>query len=108
MLLCKGGIVKVFDKKNKPRPVAGQPRRRLPEPTRRTSSTRSGPAASPPPTSRSATSRPRSATSATSPRGVGRTLRFDPAAEQIVGDEEAARLLRRTYRDGHWAVPRGV
>ncbi len=39
---------------------------------------------------------------------VGRTLRFDPAAERIVGDEEAAALLRRTYRPGHWAVPKGV
>jgi predicted dehydrogenase len=40
---------------------------------------------------------------------VGRTIRFDPAAEQIAGDEEANRLVRRTYREGgHWAVPKGV
>jgi predicted dehydrogenase len=39
---------------------------------------------------------------------VGRVLRFDPQAEQVVGDAEANRLVRRTYRDGHWAVPRGV
>jgi hypothetical protein len=38
-----------------------------------------------------------------------RTLRFDPAAEKIVDDEEANALLTRTYRaDGHWAIPRGV
>ena len=39
---------------------------------------------------------------------VGRVLHFDPAAEQITGDEEANRLVRRTYREGHWAIPTGV
>jgi predicted dehydrogenase len=39
---------------------------------------------------------------------VGRVLHFDPATEQITGDEEANRLVRRTYREGHWAVPKGV
>ncbi len=39
---------------------------------------------------------------------VGRVLHFDPKNEQFTGDEEAARLVRRTYREGHWAVPRGV
>jgi predicted dehydrogenase len=40
---------------------------------------------------------------------VGRSLEFDPQAEQIVGDAEASRLLSRTYRSGgHWAVPQGV
>ncbi len=39
---------------------------------------------------------------------VGRTLRLDSAAERIEGDEEAAALLRRTYRPGHWAIPAGV
>jgi predicted dehydrogenase len=36
---------------------------------------------------------------------VGRTLRFDPQTEQIVGDDEAAKLVRREYRD-HWATPK--
>lgn len=36
---------------------------------------------------------------------VGRNLRFDPKAEQVLGDEQASRLLGRTYRKGHWAVP---
>lgn len=36
---------------------------------------------------------------------VGRTLHFNPDTEQIVNDEEAAPLVRRTYRDGHWSVP---
>ncbi len=39
---------------------------------------------------------------------LGRSLRFDPKSEQIQGDDEAAHLLRRTYRDGHWAVPKGA
>jgi predicted dehydrogenase len=39
---------------------------------------------------------------------TGRMLHFDPAAEKITGDEEAALFVRRTYREGHWAVPKGV
>lgn len=39
---------------------------------------------------------------------LGRTLRFNAAAERIIGDAEAHALLTRAYRDGHWAVPRGV
>jgi predicted dehydrogenase len=40
---------------------------------------------------------------------VGRSLDFDPQAEQIVADQEASDLLTRTYRaGGHWAVPAGV
>ena len=39
---------------------------------------------------------------------VGRVIRFDPRGETIFGDPEAAAMLRRTYREGHWAVPRGV
>jgi hypothetical protein len=38
---------------------------------------------------------------------VGRALRFDPTTEQIAGDADANRLLRRPYRD-HWATPNGV
>lgn len=39
---------------------------------------------------------------------VQRTLHFDPQTEQIKGDDEANKLVRRTYREGHWAVPKGV
>jgi hypothetical protein len=39
---------------------------------------------------------------------VGRVLQFDPQTEQVAGDAEANRLVRRTYREGHWAVPKGV
>ncbi len=37
---------------------------------------------------------------------VGRVLHFDPKTEQIVGDEEAAKLVRRQYRADHWAAPK--
>jgi predicted dehydrogenase len=39
---------------------------------------------------------------------LGRTLKFDPAKEQFIADDEANKLVRRTYRDGHWAVPKAV
>ncbi len=39
---------------------------------------------------------------------LGRSLRFDPQKEEILGDEEANALVRRQYRAGHWAVPKGV
>lgn len=39
---------------------------------------------------------------------VGRTLNFDPEREQILNDSHANAMLHRSYRDGHWAVPRGV
>ena len=37
---------------------------------------------------------------------TGRALTFDPAKEQLLGDDAAAKLLRREYRD-HWATPQG-
>jgi predicted dehydrogenase len=39
---------------------------------------------------------------------LGRTLSFDPVREEFLGDDGANRLLRRTYREGHWAVPKGA
>lgn len=38
---------------------------------------------------------------------LGRTLTFDPATEIILGDPEANRLVKRTYRD-HWSAPKSV
>jgi hypothetical protein len=38
---------------------------------------------------------------------LGRTLRFDPATEQVIGDDEANRLLRGTYRPPY-VVPEEV
>jgi hypothetical protein len=35
---------------------------------------------------------------------LGRSVRFDPATEKIVGDEEATRLSRPVYRDP-WKFP---
>jgi predicted dehydrogenase len=39
---------------------------------------------------------------------VGHTIHFDPKTEQIKDDAEASKFLRRTYREGHWAVPKDV
>jgi len=30
---------------------------------------------------------------------LGRSIRFDPATEQVIGDEEAQKLLRGAYRE---------
>jgi hypothetical protein len=35
---------------------------------------------------------------------TGRPVRFDPAAQAIVGDPESSRLLGRAYRK-HWSTP---
>jgi hypothetical protein len=29
---------------------------------------------------------------------LGRTLKFDPEGEKVIGDEEATKMLRGTYR----------
>jgi hypothetical protein len=40
---------------------------------------------------------------------LGRSIRFDPNQEHILGDEEANALLSRNYREGgHWGIPAGV
>ncbi|MFM7161520.1 MAG: hypothetical protein ACKO3P_14290, partial [Planctomycetaceae bacterium] len=36
---------------------------------------------------------------------VQRTLQFDPETGDLVGDPQAAELLGRKYRPGHWATP---
>jgi hypothetical protein len=36
---------------------------------------------------------------------LGRSIRFDPAAETFPSDSEAATLVSRAYREGHWAAP---
>jgi predicted dehydrogenase len=38
---------------------------------------------------------------------LGRSLRFDPALEQVVNDAEAQRLVGREYR-AHWGRPKGA
>ncbi len=39
---------------------------------------------------------------------VGRSLEFDPTKLQIVGDDEANRLLGREYRRSHWGTPQNL
>lgn len=36
------------------------------------------------------------------------TLKFDPVKEQFIDTEDANKLLRRTYREGHRATTKGV
>ena len=38
---------------------------------------------------------------------LGRSIELDPQTEQTL-DPEAQELLKRTYRDGHWSVPKQV
>jgi predicted dehydrogenase len=40
---------------------------------------------------------------------LGRSIRFDPATERILSDDEAAAMLSRKYREGgHWGIPTGA
>ena len=39
---------------------------------------------------------------------VGGSFRFDATHERIIGNGHASQLVRRSYRQGHWAVPKGV
>jgi predicted dehydrogenase len=39
---------------------------------------------------------------------LGRTLEFDAKTEKFPKDSQADALVRRPYREGHWAVPKGV
>jgi predicted dehydrogenase len=39
---------------------------------------------------------------------TGKALTFDPASERITSDAAADALVRRRYREGHWAAPKGV
>lgn len=39
---------------------------------------------------------------------LGRTLKFDPEKEQVVNDAAANQMVRRKYREGHWAVPKNL
>jgi predicted dehydrogenase len=36
---------------------------------------------------------------------TGRAINFDPQAGSVTGDDEAAKMVGRRYRDGHWAAP---
>lgn len=106
MILAKSGTVNLFDRKGKPRPLEGEPPKRPSHQQDFLDAIRLG--------------RQPSAeiglgflSAALCHLGnistrVGRTLHLDPATGQVLGDDEAARLQRRSYRDGHWAIPRGV
>lgn len=39
---------------------------------------------------------------------TGRVIRFDPVKEAVLGDDDAQKMVQRSYRPGHWATPKGV
>ena len=39
---------------------------------------------------------------------TGVALLFEPTQERVTNHADAAALVRRQYREGHWAVPKGV
>jgi predicted dehydrogenase len=39
---------------------------------------------------------------------TGQALRFDPQKEHFIDCDEANALLARSYREGHWAAPKGA
>ncbi|WP_422925175.1 Gfo/Idh/MocA family protein [Singulisphaera sp. PoT] len=39
---------------------------------------------------------------------LGRTLEYDGKAEAVTSEPDGARLVSREYREGHWAIPKGV
>ena len=104
MVLSKKGLVKVFDGKNAPRPLPGEPPKMLGHQEDFVDAIRNGR----PPTAEIGIGH----VSATLchlgniATRIGRSVRFDPATERIVGDDEAASLARRSYREDHWAVPK--
>ncbi len=105
MLLSKKGILKVFDAKNRPRPLADKPPSGSSHQEDFLRAVRTGgmPAAEIGIGFVSASLCHLGNIAAR----VGRTLRFDSDKEQILGDSEATNLLGRVYREGHWAVPKG-
>ena len=38
---------------------------------------------------------------------VGGVLNFDPAKERITNNPQGDALVKREYRDDHWAIPQG-
>lgn len=37
-----------------------------------------------------------------------KTVHFDPKTERVIDDVTAGEMVKRKYREGHWAVPKGV
>ncbi len=106
MLLAKRGVLKVFDERNRPREIKLQPVS-LPSHAENFIDAIAGNA------KLTAEIEVGHLSAALCHLGniatrVGRTLEFDPLKEQILHDDEANALLRRTYREGHFATPSGV
>ncbi len=106
MLVSKRGVLKLYDAKGKPRPVPGGAE---PSPGHQENFLDAVRGDAPPnaPVSVGHVSATLCHLGNIATR-LGRTLKFDPATETVVGDDEAQALTRRTYREGHWAVPKGA
>ena len=105
MLVSKRGILKVFDERNRQRPIESDAPETAGHQADFVQAVRSGkaPAAEIEIGHLSATL----CHLGNIATRLARSLRFDPAAERIVGDDEALALTGRKYRD-HWATPSGV
>lgn len=106
MLVSKRGILKVFDERNRPKPIATE----RPSPTNHFQNFIDAVRGDDELRAEievghlSATLCHLGNIAARLDRG----FEFDPKREQVVGDDEANKLISRQYRDGHWAVPKGV
>ena len=105
MLLSKRGSVKVFDAKNKPRPLGGEPPKMLGHQEDFLTAVRAGQT----PKAEIAVGHVSTALChlGNIATRLRRTLSFDPATERF-GDGDAQRLTSRIYREGHWATPKGI
>jgi predicted dehydrogenase len=105
MLLSKRGSVKVFDAKNKPRPLGGEPPKMTGHQEDFLTAVRAGQT----PKAEIAVGHVSTALChlGNIATRLRRTLSFDPATERF-GDGDAQRLASRTYREGHWATPKGI
>jgi predicted dehydrogenase len=106
MLVSKRGVLKLFDAKGKPRPVPGQPD---PSPSHQENFVAAvrGEAPSNAPIEVGHVSAALCHLGNIATR-LGRSLRFEPKAESVIGDDEAQALTSRAYRADHWAIPKGV
>ncbi len=104
MLLTKRGSVKVFDAKGKPKPYNPELPKHLDHQEEFLAAIRENRA----PSADIALGFPSAALChlGNLATRLGRTIDFDPKSETIPNDREANALLGRTYREGHWAIPK--
>ena len=106
MLLSKKGVVKTYDRKGKQIQLAGQAQDHPSHQSDFLNAIRSAtPLSAPIEIGHISASLCHLGNIATR---LGRSLHFNPASESFQNDPQADLLLTRKYRDGHWAIPKGV